>query len=69
MTKYLNGKAGYKRWKMGLTFRNLSSAPLVSNVSFPFSSTVKAASFARVRPIAKGCPGLLNKKTLFKSGK
>lgn len=44
---------------MKYTLRNLSKAPLVSNVSFPYSSIVKAASFASVMPQENGCPGLL----------
>jgi hypothetical protein len=49
--KYLN--------KKGLTFLNLSKAPLVSKVSFPCSSIVTAASLAKVTPEENGWPGLL----------
>jgi hypothetical protein len=36
-----------------------SKGALGINVSFPLSSTVTAASFFNVNPIAKGCPELL----------
>lgn len=49
----------FDKSEMELTLRNLSSTPLVSKVSLPCSSIVTAASFAKVTPEQKGCPGLL----------
>lgn len=58
-TQKLPVKANKHIQEMMLTLRNLSKAPLVSNVSFPTSSIVTAASLARVTPQENGCPGLL----------
>lgn len=60
-----HSRKGPQEQKTRLTFRNLSSAPLVSNVSFPCSSIVTAASLAKVTPEQNGCPGLLQNKQLF----
>lgn len=43
------------------TFCSQSSAPPVTKVSFPLSSTVTAESFSKVMPAANGWPGLLQK--------
>lgn len=60
-------KSSLQRKKTELTFRNLSTAPLVSNISFPCSSVVTAASLAKVTPEANGCPELLqNAKLILK---
>lgn len=53
----------FDKSKLELTLRSLSSAPLVTKVSLPCSSIVTAASFAKVTPEQKGCPGLLQKHT------
>ena len=45
------------------TFWIHSSAPPVTKVSFPLSSTVTAESFSKVTPAENGWPGLLQKES------